>query len=86
RIVGLVGILLAAASMGLVTFLLSLFLQIQQGWTPLETAGAFVPYTLTLLIMNQAASRIVGWLGPLKVTISGLVVGAVGLSLLAGIH
>ncbi|KDM89833.1 MFS transporter permease [Photobacterium galatheae] len=86
RIVGLIGILLASASMGLVTFLLSLFLQIQQNWTPLETAGAFVPYTLTLLLMNRAASGIVSRFGPLKVTIFGLLIGSAGLALLSGIH
>ncbi|WP_249199375.1 MFS transporter [Photobacterium sp. GJ3] len=86
RIVGLMGILLASASMGLVTFLLSLFLQIQQHWTPLETAGAFVPYTFTLLLMNRAASGIVSRFGPLKVTCFGLLIGAAGLAWLAGIH
>ncbi|UXI00394.1 MFS transporter [Photobacterium sp. TY1-4] len=86
RIVGLIGILLASASMGLVTFLLSLFLQVQQNWTPLETAGAFIPYTLTLLLMNRAAGGIVSRLGPLKVTILGLLIGSIGLALLSGIH
>ncbi|QPL92271.1 MFS transporter [Streptomyces clavuligerus] len=85
RLVGLVGILLAAAGTGLVTFLLSLYLQQQQDWSTLATTGAFVPFTLALIIANQLAGRAVGRYGPGAVTIAGLVAGAVGLALLTGI-
>ncbi|PCG86230.1 MFS transporter [Streptomyces sp. WZ.A104] len=85
RLVGLVGILLAAAGTGLVTFLLSLYLQQQQDWSTLATTGAFVPFTLALIVVNRLAGPAVGRYGAGVVTIAGLVGGAVGLALLAGI-
>ncbi|MFF4603678.1 MFS transporter [Streptomyces sp. NPDC001339] len=85
RLVGLVGILLAAAASGLVTFLVSLYLQQQRDWSTLATAGAFVPYTVVLLLTNRAAGPLVGRFGAVKVTVAGLVTGAVGLALLVGI-
>ncbi|MFJ3934976.1 MFS transporter [Streptomyces parvus] len=85
RLVGLVGILLAAAGTGLVTFLLSLYLQQQQDWSTLATTGAFVPYTLALIVANQLAGRAVGRYGAGAVTIAGLAAGAAGLALLTGI-
>ncbi|MET9297418.1 MFS transporter [Streptomyces sp. NPDC003077] len=85
RVVGLVGILLAAAASGLVNFLLSLYLQQERGWSPLATAGAFVPFTIALIATNKVAAPLVGRWGAGKVTITGLAVGAVGFALLAGI-
>ncbi|WP_103535273.1 MFS transporter [Streptomyces sp. SM11] len=85
RLVGLVGILLAAAGTGLVTFLLSLYLQQQRDWSALATTGAFVPFTLALIVANRLAGRAVGRYGAGAVTIAGLATGAVGLALLTGI-
>ncbi len=85
RLVGLVGILLAAAGVGLVTFLLSLYLQQQRDWSSLATAGAFVPFTIALIATNRAAGPLVGRFGAVKVTVAGLVTGAAGLVLLVGI-
>ncbi|WP_171163495.1 MFS transporter [Streptomyces sp. I05A-00742] len=85
RFTGLAGILLAAAGTGLVTFVLSLYLQQQRDWSPLATAGAFVPFTVALLAVNYAAGPLVGRFGAGRVTIAGLVTGAAGLALLAGI-
>ncbi|WP_083615872.1 MFS transporter [Pantoea sp. 1.19] len=79
---GLVGILLAAAGMGLITFLLSLYLQQIRGWSPLATSLAFIPYTVALLVVNRAAHWLIGRFHALTLTLSGLVIGAVGLFLL----
>ncbi|WP_443050859.1 MFS transporter [Streptomyces sp. H27-D2] len=85
RFVGLAGILLAAAGTGLVTFLLSLYLQQVRDWSPLATTGAFIPFTVALIATNRAAGPLVGRFGAGRVTVAGLVVGAAGLALLAGI-
>ncbi|MFH8589442.1 MFS transporter [Streptomyces celluloflavus] len=84
RFAGLFGMLLAASGVGLVTFLLSLYLQQQRGWSTLATTGAFVPFTLALIATNRAAAPVVGRFGPLRAMVGGLVVGAAGLALLAG--
>ncbi|MGS0628375.1 MULTISPECIES: MFS transporter [Photorhabdus] len=83
RITGLVGILMAAAGMGLITFLLSLYLQQFRGWSSFATSMAFIPYTLGLLIINRAAGPLVMRYGAFHITITGLLIGAVGLFLLA---
>lgn len=86
RIVGLVGIMLAAAAAGgLVNFVLSLYLQQVKGWSPIETAAAFVPFAVVLLASGQAAATLVGRFGGGGVTIAGLLIAALGLGLLAGI-
>ncbi|MEV5687378.1 MFS transporter [Streptomyces sp. NPDC052164] len=85
RALGLTGILLASAGTGVVTFLLSLYLQQQHHWTPLATAGAFIPFTVVLIATSRVAGVLVGRFGAARVTTAGLLTGAVGLALLAGI-
>ncbi|CDG22361.1 putative transmembrane efflux protein [Xenorhabdus poinarii G6] len=86
RMTGLIGILLAAAGMGLITFLLSLYLQQFRGWSSFATSMAFIPYTVGLLIMNRVAGALIMRFGALQITIVGLVIGAVGLLLLAQLN
>ncbi|WP_406290747.1 MFS transporter [Embleya sp. NBC_00896] len=85
RVLGLVGVLLAATGTGLVSFLLSLYLQQERGWSPLATAGAFVPFTLALIVTSRVAGPLIGRYGPGRITVAGLAVGGVGLLLLAGL-
>jgi MFS family permease len=85
RVLGLVGILLAAAGTGLVSFVVSLHLQQERGWSTLATAGAFVPFTLALIASSRVAGALVRRLGPGRTTVAGLTIGGVGLLLLAGI-
>ncbi|MCX4967149.1 MFS transporter [Streptomyces sp. NBC_00654] len=85
RVLGLAGILLASAGTGVVTFLLSLYLQQEHHWTPLATAGAFIPFTVALIATSRAAGALVGRYGAARVTTAGLLIGATGLALLAGI-
>jgi len=86
RALGLVGILLAAAGTGLITFLVSLHLQQQRGWSAPETAAAFVPFTAALLATARVARPLIGRFGARRVTIAGLAVGGVGLLLLTRIE
>ncbi|MFI6585767.1 MFS transporter [Embleya sp. NPDC050493] len=83
RILGLVGVLLAATGTGLISFLISLHLQQGRGWSPLATAGAFVPFTLALVVGGRAAGPLIDRFGPSRITVAGLLVGGVGLLLLA---
>jgi MFS family permease len=85
RLGGLFGIFLAAAGVALVTFLLSLHLQQQMGWSALATTGAFVPFTAALIATNLLSGRLVGRYGAGSVTVAGLVIGAAGLALLTGV-
>ncbi len=84
RFIGLLGVLLAAAGAGgLVNFILSLYLQQNRGWSPLETAGAFVPFALVLIASGPIAARLVVRFGAGRMTKTGLVIAAAGLLLLA---
>ncbi|BBF87578.1 putative transmembrane efflux protein [Aquitalea magnusonii] len=87
RIAGLTGMLLAAAAAGgLISFVLSLYLQQARGWSPLATAGAFFPFAATLIVTGRFAVPLVSRYGASRITIAGLVVAAVGLLLLAGLE
>ncbi|MYW01422.1 MFS transporter [Streptomyces sp. SID3343] len=85
RVLGLVGILLAAAGTGLISFLVSLYLQQERGWSTLATAGAFVPFTIALIASSRAAGPLIRTYGPSRTTVAGLTIGGAGLLLLAGI-
>lgn len=84
RIGGALGIFLAAASMGLVTFILAIYLQGSPGWSPLATAGAMVPFLLVLLLGGAPSGQIVLRMGAWNAMLLGLVLSSIGLWLLAG--
>lgn len=84
RQMGVLGILLAAASMALATFILSLYLQRTLHWSPLATASAMVPYLLVLIFGSGPATRFVQGLGAMRASAVGLALAAGGLGLLAG--
>ena len=85
RQMGVVGILLAAASMALATVILSLYLQQALKWTPLATASAMVPYLLVLIFSNSPAAEMLARMGALRMNAVGLALAAGGLALLAGL-
>ncbi|WP_339428188.1 MFS transporter [Pseudomonas sp. RA_105y_Pfl1_P41] len=85
RALGLVGMMLAAAGMAIVTFLLSLFLQRQYGWSPMATSAAFIPYAIALLLMNKVAGIAIAKFSAYSVMIVGLLLSALGLTFLARI-
>ncbi|MGO2392137.1 MAG: MFS transporter [Halomonas sp.] len=84
RIGGAVGIFLAAASMGLVTFILAIYLQGSPGWSPLATAGAMAPFLAVLILGGAPSGQIVLRMGAWNTLLLGLVLSAIGLWLLAG--
>jgi MFS family permease len=85
RLTGLAGMLLAAAGSGVINFVLSLYLQQALGWTPLMTAGAFLPFAVALIATGQVTASLVGRFGAERVTCAGLFIAALGLGLLTGI-
>ncbi|WP_445143794.1 MFS transporter [Dyella sp. Tek66A03] len=86
RIIGLSGMLLAAAGAGgLINFVLSLYLQQVRAWSSLATAAAFVPFAIVLIATGRAAGPLVERFGPPRVIIGGFLIAAAGLGLLSGI-
>ncbi|MDC9613493.1 MFS transporter [Xenorhabdus khoisanae] len=85
RITGLFGMFLAAVGSGVVNFVLSLYLQQELGWTPLMTAGAFLPFAVALIMTGQMTTPLVGRIGAARVTSLGLFIAAIGLGLLVGL-
>ncbi len=83
RLVGLIGMLLAAAGSVLIEFVLSFYLQRVVGWSSLMTAVSFLPFVVCLIVSNQIAAGLVGRIGPAPVTIAGLLISAGGLAVLA---
>jgi MFS family permease len=86
RVIGLVSILLAAAGSGLSMFFLSLFLQQIKRWTPLETAGAYVPFAAGLLLMSRFSVRLIQRWGTLTITLAGFLIGGFAFACLAAIN
>jgi len=75
--------LTAGAAMFGVLFFLTQFLQGVQGYSPLKTGLAFLPFTPILIMSAQFASRMVARAGPRKLILAGaslLVVGLLWLS------
>jgi EmrB/QacA subfamily drug resistance transporter len=58
--------------------LLTYYLQIAQGMSPLVTGLAFVPAGVGILVGSLGAGRVLGHLAPGTVTVVGLLLGAVG--------
>ncbi|MBQ2262066.1 MAG: MFS transporter [Loktanella sp.] len=85
RQIGVIGILLAAASMALATFILSLYLQRVLHWSPFTTAAAMVPYLLVLIFGGGPAVRLVQGFGAMRTNAAGLALATAGLVLLAGL-
>ncbi|WP_331721282.1 MFS transporter [Streptomyces sp. NBC_00212] len=74
-------------SIGVEFFLVTLFLQDQQGFSPLAAGMGFLPLTVTVIFGNIITGKLIGRHGPRLMMVSGLVVAAVGLALLAaGVH
>lgn len=83
RIIGLAGMLLAAAASLLIEFVLLTYLQQIRGWTPFETAAAFLPFALALIGTNLVAAPAVGKFGAIATTVAGFLVGGVSLAWLS---
>jgi MFS transporter, DHA2 family, methylenomycin A resistance protein len=85
RLTSIVGLLANAAFYGLI-FVLSLYFQQIDGWSPLRTGLAFLPMMGMVLPMNLLAARITrGWGAPATIA-AGAVIAAVGCLTLIGIE
>lgn len=81
--IGLGGMLLAAAGSLLIEFVLLIYLQEVRGWTPFQTAASFVPFAVALIGANFLTASIAGKFGARITVIAGFLIGGAGLSWLA---
>ncbi|NXY98496.1 MFS transporter [Streptomyces sp. BR123] len=82
RATALVCALLGPAIGAATAFLLALYVQQVRGWSALENALAFVPYSAVLIGVGLVAGRIVARHGARAVAVAGLAVIACGLFLI----
>jgi MFS family permease len=83
RCAALLIVLLAGAVSATLFFFLALFFLEVQGWAPLRTSAAFLPFGLVLLIVGGLTGRLIAGVGARVVVTAGLLIAAVGLIVLA---
>jgi MFS family permease len=79
RCAALLIVLLAGAVSATLFFFLALFFLEVQGWAPLRTSAAFLPFGLVLLVVGGLTGRLLARFGTRLVTAAGLIVAAFGL-------
>jgi MFS family permease len=85
RLVGLAGMLAAAAGSLLLEYVLSLYLQEVHGWTGLGVAVGFLPFAVVLLASNTLGAPLVGRFGAARTMTGGLLLSGAGMGPLAAI-
>lgn len=83
RFLALTAIALSSCGTAMTFVVLSLHLQQERDWSPLQTSAAFVPFAVALLASGRVAGALIGRYGARTVTAAGLGTGAAGLVLLA---
>ncbi|MGW3159001.1 MFS transporter [Streptomyces sp. NPDC001089] len=83
RALALTATALSACGTGMTFVVLSLHLQQDRAWSPLQTSVAFVPFAATLVVSGRAAGPLIGRYGARAVAAAGLGTAALGLALLA---
>jgi MFS family permease len=83
RCAALLIVLLAGAVSATLFFFLALFFLEVQGWAPLRTSAAFLPFGLVLLVVGGMTGRFIAGVGARAVVAAGLLIAAVGLFVLA---
>ncbi|MEZ4970396.1 MAG: MFS transporter [Flavobacteriaceae bacterium] len=83
RSIGLISIFLAAAASSLSMFFLTLFLQQIKEWSPLETAGAYLPFAVILVVMNKYTMLMVQKWGTVTITLVGLLLSTLSFAILS---
>ena len=78
-----VGMLVAGAGLFGVFFFLTLYMQDILRYSALKTGVAYLPFTATIVISAGVGSRILGRVGTRPVVVTGLLLAAAGLALLA---
>jgi len=76
-----IGVVLSFCSFGTV-FALSVYYQSVQGYSPVETGLAFIPFALTITAANLVGSSLAARIGSARTMIGALMVSAVGYALL----
>jgi MFS family permease len=79
RCAALAVVLLAGAVSATLFFFLALFFLEVQGWAPLRTSAAFLPFGLVLLVVGAVTGRLIAGVGARAVVAAGLLTAAVGL-------
>ncbi|HZG13502.1 MAG TPA: MFS transporter [Candidatus Bathyarchaeia archaeon] len=86
RLTGLIGMFLAAAGSMVIEYVLTLYLQQIRGWSSLATAVSFLPFAVTMIVVNQIAAPLITRFGVARVMSVGGLISAVGLGVLAWIN
>ncbi|NYH79986.1 MFS family permease [Actinopolyspora biskrensis] len=82
RAAGLWVILAGATGISTMFMLMSLYFQQVAGMSPLLTAAAFLPFSVTLAVVGTTAAHLVRWFGARNVVVAGSLLAASGLWLL----
>ncbi|HEY0332334.1 MAG TPA: MFS transporter [Stenotrophomonas sp.] len=80
-VASVIGVVVNFAYYGLI-FVFSLFFQIQQHLSAQVTGLAFLPMTVALVVASVLAGRLISWLGARTLMVIGLVLAALGYTLL----
>ncbi|MEU3242177.1 MULTISPECIES: MFS transporter [unclassified Streptomyces] len=83
RALALTATALGACGTGMTFVVLSLHLQQDRAWSPLQTSVAFVPFAVTLVVSGRTAGPLIGRYEARAVAAAGLGTAALGLALLA---
>ncbi|MBT2897005.1 MFS transporter [Streptomyces sp. McG3] len=83
RALALAAVALSSCATAMTFVVLSLHLQQERGWSPLQTSAAFVPFAVALVASGRVAGPLIGRYGARTVTAAGLGTGSAGLALLA---
>jgi predicted MFS family arabinose efflux permease len=78
-----VGMLIAGAGLFAVFFFLTLYMQDLLHYSPLKTGIAYLPLSILLVMSAGVGSRILGRVGARPILVTGFLLGAGGLALLA---
>jgi EmrB/QacA subfamily drug resistance transporter len=78
-----VGMLIAGAGLFAVFFFLTLYMQDVLHYSPLKTGIAYLPLSILLVMSAGVGSRILGRVGARPILVTGFLLGAGGLALLA---
>jgi EmrB/QacA subfamily drug resistance transporter len=77
------GALLIGAGMFAIFFFLTLWMQVVNGWSPIRTGAAFLFFPLLIGIGAATSSQLLGRVGPRPLLLTGPLVAATGLLVLA---
>lgn len=80
----LLAVLCAAATNASATLLVSLFLQLRLGFSPIAASAAFLPFCAAQIALVLMSGRLVARIGPRAASVVGLAVAGAGLLLLSG--